>query len=360
MKSQNPGRRKSPKLPEAQVVVFRQFGENRSRKDAVILRELDSELRKGRLRQGWFLSSPSLSLELDDRTVLKNVKGQFKVPHRSGRKLAPKHWLGKISAMRKILPGALIVIPHKPDKNDITFAISRKASGVGKYPCYRVARPLSSSKDFRHCIAVDPKTVRVVKGAQPDMIDLSKLEHPVSFAHKHHGALMRLYFTCKGAWTEWAASGTAAESEGFFGKKNAGNVTVNIQGGTFDKSRKHEVVVCRLIDLLQACQAQLHPKPHPIDVLLLNRPGRAHPVAFEVKRVGKNPFHAAREAVGQLIHYGWRSELSLSQCVVLDVVPTDDVVRFVEEGAKMALCWLTSGKLRGGRLAKKLLGPLIN
>lgn len=326
------------------VMIFRQTREHQS---PGVPPKLFDEIKRGRLRQGWFVERPNLSLELDDDAWLKNCKGVFKK--------SPTAVLRSLEPLRTIEPGDLLVVPNQPADGDLTFVLAKAASGKGRFACYRRVKPIGG--DFGHCISVSAPSLRVLKAASGRVPDLSKRRYPVRGASAEMAdELLHLYVSMQGARANDRASRPETFDSGEFQRRKSGGVVVTIEGGTFDRSRAHEKLVNRLADHLESTDAKLCPNAYPIDLLML-APTR---VAFEVKRAGGNAMHAVRDAVGQLIFYGWKYVKNARSCVVLDEAPTDEVLRFVEDGAHMGLCWFDGQRLVGGKRAHEAIPKFVH
>ncbi|HWS18833.1 MAG TPA: hypothetical protein VN223_12490 [Candidatus Elarobacter sp.] len=118
-----------------------------------------------------------------------------------------------------------------------------------------------------------------------------------------------------------------------------------ILGSVQRRTRAHERLVRIAAECLTAHGSDAT-TPHPIDLRI------THPktVIFEVKpAANRNPIHAIREAVGQLLEYRYfLGPKDATLCIVLDENPGSMLTDFVEHWLGMRICWVTGNQLFGG------------
>ncbi len=340
------------------VIIFRQ---DRSHEES--RKVLFSELKAGRLRQGWSYSK-HFDLHFGKKEWIKRYRSNRDSGDTNG---TPKSSWEKIAGMLKIQPGDLVVVPNQPDDDHLTIMETVSAKGADDFPCYRFGRGIGP--DFRHCVSVNANSVRSHRYAQVHRgirlaLTSGYYRSPVQFVHdkKLIEALERLFFGKGGAARlagtfpepnrKCAMGGGDDPSLALFEPKPDGDYLVRIRGGRRVQTRRHETLVGMAGRFLKTqCAMTVH-TPHPRD-LYSSRPRE---IIFEAKVISGSGTKSVREAVGQLFWYRYKyGPPEADLCVLLDRQPSRSIVAFVERGLGLLIVWMHRDGLVAGPKTQSIL-----
>jgi hypothetical protein len=339
------------------VWVFRQ-----EREDHV--ERLFKEIRRGRLRQGWGYR-PEFDLH---RPRAKWMSAFERWPDE--RRSDPKDAYEKLAGMIEIEPGNLLIVPNQPDDRSFTQlrAVAapdpRPTEGGAAASCYAFIDPLDD--DFRHCIYVDPGTMRTFRyddgRASRILAAVARFRawrSPVQRVRQADvaRALLRLFDgdVAPSAPRDWNGPHERGTAD-VFRPKDDSDYVVHVAGGARVQKRAHETLVRRVGSCFRRRSKEVY-TPHPKD-LEVHAP-LDRPVIFEAKLRGGGLASPIREALGQLHWYRYHlGPRDAELCVVLDSRPPHGIVEFLEEGCGVLVAWWENDRVCGGPRAVERLAAI--
>jgi hypothetical protein len=214
---QQPARHAPRYGPRVSGTVTGGEGKNRMPEYFVVRTDKDSrewilsEIRAGRLRQGWFAKKQTSLVSKTGDTVAESVWiASFRagVPTNAQKRcrtpsFAPEKYR-ELKQMLGIPEGARIIVPKlDADGGEDGFVLARAARAPGgKRPargCYWFDQNETRRDDFRHVVAVDPESVRTIPSKDSRQIHegLKALRKPVnrSIREGFNETIERLYMS---------------------------------------------------------------------------------------------------------------------------------------------------------------------